>query len=153
MGPIVLKRTLTDAKVRNLKPKDKPYKAADGGGLYVYVTKAGSKSFRYDAKLDGKRFTMTFGQYPALSLLEARDLHMEARTKIAKGSDPRERAPDKNSFSFYALEEMKTLDLSESTYKKRLGRMQKHLFPTLDKKDVTEVTALGSGPIDFRCAA
>jgi hypothetical protein len=31
---------LTDAKIKNLKPTDKPYKVADYGGLYVEVTPA-----------------------------------------------------------------------------------------------------------------
>lgn len=137
-----MKRVLTDAKVRNLRPKDEAYKAADGGGMYLYITKSGTKSFRYDTKLHGKRFTITFGTYPVISLAEARDLHLEARNKIAKGIDPRSTAPEKMSFSYYALKTMKRLELKESTYNKRLGRMQNYLFPALDKKVVTEITAL-----------
>ena len=32
---------LTDAKIRNLKPKDRPYKIADFDGLYIHVTLKG----------------------------------------------------------------------------------------------------------------
>ena len=137
-----MKRLLTDAKVKNLKPKDKAYKVTDGGGLYVFVAKSGTRSFRYDAKLNGKRITVTLGKYPVTTLAEAREEHLQAHLKIAKGIDPRESTTDKKSFSYYALEEMNTLDLREATYKKRLGRMEKYLFPVLDKKDVTEITAL-----------
>ena len=139
---ILMKRSLTDAKVKNLKPQDKGYKVKDGGGMYVYVAKTGTRSFRYDANLGGKRFTMTFGTYPDISLAEARELHEEAHRKVKNGKDPRETAPESRSFSYYAIEQMNTLDLRESTYKKRLGRMQKYLFATLDKKDVTAITAL-----------
>lgn len=137
-----MKRLLTNAKIKNLKPKDKAYKVTDGGGLYVFVAKSGSRSFRYDAKLNGRRITVTLGKYPATTLAEARDGHLQAHLKVAKGIDPRETTTDKKCFSYYALEEMNTLDLREATYKKRLGRMEKYLFPALDKKDVTEITAL-----------
>jgi len=53
-----MKRVLTDAKIKSLKAQDKPYKVKDGGGMYVYVAKTGTRSFRYDANLDGKRFTI-----------------------------------------------------------------------------------------------
>lgn len=136
-----MKRLLTDAKIKNLKAKGKPYKVTDGGCLYVYVTASGTKSFRYDTKLNNKRFTVTFGKYPAISLLEARTLHEEAYTKISKGIDPREPAQEKKLFSFYAKEKMNALDLQETTYEKRIGRMEKYLFEELDKKDVTEISA------------
>lgn len=139
-----MKRLLTDAKVRNLKPKDKAYKTADGGGLYVYTTKAGTRSFRYDFKLNDKWGTFTLGTYPEISLADAREQHEQARSLIAKGIDPRQPHDGRQlkTFSFYALEQMKTLDLRETTYKKRIGRMEKYLFPILDKKAVEEVTAL-----------
>lgn len=34
---------LTQLQVKNAKPKDKPYKLADGGGLYLEVMPTGSK--------------------------------------------------------------------------------------------------------------
>jgi integrase len=139
-----LKRTLTDAKVKNLKPQIKGYKAADGGGLYVYVTAKGAKSFRYDAKVSGARFTMTFGTYPSMSLAEARSQHETAHGLVKKGIDPRTAAveAEQNRFSYYAREQMKSLDLRDATYDKRIGRMEKYLFPVLDKKPATEITAL-----------
>ena len=41
------KNTLTDTKIRALKPKNKPYKVSDGtiGGLHVAVSVAGGKVF------------------------------------------------------------------------------------------------------------
>ena len=34
---------LTDTVVRNAKPKEKPYKLFDGGGLYLLVKPTGSR--------------------------------------------------------------------------------------------------------------
>jgi hypothetical protein len=45
-----VQRKLTDAKIKNLKPRNKGYKSADGGGLYMFTNPKGAKSFRYDFK-------------------------------------------------------------------------------------------------------
>lgn len=50
---------LTDTKARQAKPKAKPYKLADQGGLYLFVSLAGTKSWRYDYRLHGRRETLT----------------------------------------------------------------------------------------------
>ena len=55
---------LTDLKVRNAKPKERPYKLADGGGLYLLVMPNGARywrlKYRVDATGDGgrKRFSL-----------------------------------------------------------------------------------------------
>lgn len=137
-----MKRSLTDTKIKNLKAKDKAFKISDGGGLYIYITKGGTKSFRYDAAINKKRFTVTIGNYPSTSLLDARNKHEQDRVLIKKGVDPRTNESDSNTFSYYATEQMKTLKLLDSTYTKRLGRMKMYLFSSLDKKPVTDITTL-----------
>ena len=49
---------LTDAALRNLKPKEKAYKVADRDGLYVYVLTSGSISFRYNYAISGRQEAM-----------------------------------------------------------------------------------------------
>lgn len=140
-----MKRLLTDNKIKALKPKDKPYKTADGGGLYVYTTKAGAKSFRFDFKLNAKWGTVTFGIYPEITLADAREQHEQARAKLAKGLDPRQANEEENQlkpFSFYAIDATSRAELRPSTVEERLKRMQKYLFPILDKKPVTDITAI-----------
>lgn len=139
-----MKRSLTDAKVKHLKAKESDYRIADGGGLYLFVKKNGSKLWRYDCKVSEKRVTLSFGTYPEIGLSDARVKHEKARELIAKGIDPRaeQQRPSERNFRFYSLEQMKSLDLREPTYKKRLGRMEKYLFPVLDKKAIDEITAI-----------
>jgi len=79
---------LTDTKVRLAKALRKPYKRSDGGGLYLYVTPAGAKSWRYDYRLHRKRETLTFGLYPDVSLAEARERHRAARRSVERGQSP-----------------------------------------------------------------
>lgn len=141
-----MKRALTDAKIKNLKPKQKAYKTADGGGLYVWTTSNGSKSFRYDFKANGKYATLTFGQYPALSLSKARQRHEEARNHVLRGEDPRETEKAQSllskPFSHYAKEMLNSQDIRDKTAEKKLAKMQRHLFGPLDRKAVASITAV-----------
>lgn len=97
---------LTDTALKALKPTGKAYKVTDGAGMYVVVTPAGSKSFRFDYRLDGKRQTLTIGQYEpstpsrsdaelqaseygsVLSLKDARALRDRASRQVAAGENP-----------------------------------------------------------------
>ena len=66
---------LTDAALKNLKPKSKAYKSTDRDGLYAYVSPGGAISFRYDYRFNGRRETLTLGRYGrgGLSLAQARE--------------------------------------------------------------------------------
>lgn len=79
---------LTDKEVRNAEAKDKPYKMADAGGLYLYVATTGSKSWRMKFRLHGKEKLLTFGPYPDVKLSEARDRRDAARRQIREHVDP-----------------------------------------------------------------
>jgi integrase len=79
---------LTDTKVKQSRPKASPYKLADDKGLYLYVSPKGAKSWRYDYRFAGKRFTLTLGRYPDMPLAKARKYHQEARESLASGHNP-----------------------------------------------------------------
>jgi integrase len=71
--------TLTVKAVEAAKPKDKPYKLADGAGLYLFVSVAGGKSWRANYTKAGKQATRTYGRYPDMSLADARKAHSGAK--------------------------------------------------------------------------
>ena len=80
---------LTQLQVRRARPKEKPYKLADGGGLYLEVMPSGGKLWRMKyRKPDGKENKLCFGAFPALSLADARARRDEARQLAAAGADP-----------------------------------------------------------------
>jgi integrase len=85
---------LTDTEIKALKPKTKPYKRADSGGLYVLVapiTKKlpkGSRLWRLAYRHAGKQLTLAFGSYPDVTLAEARARREEAKTSLRQGIDP-----------------------------------------------------------------
>jgi integrase len=95
---------LTEAKLRELQPGDRAYKVSDGGnGLYVVVSPGGSRSFRYDYRLSGRRETLTIGRHQPVArhvqrshlaygmdvtLEEARLLLARARVDVSSGRSP-----------------------------------------------------------------
>src|SRR3546814_7084508 len=62
---------LTDTAIRKAKPKDKPYKVSDSGGLYLLVNPTGSKLWRVKYRLHGVERKLALGAYPAITLAEA----------------------------------------------------------------------------------
>ena len=79
---------LSDTKLRGLKTPGKQVKFFDGGGLYLLVTPAGGKLWRFKYRYDGKEKLLSLGTYPEISLADARQRCEEARRMIAQGIDP-----------------------------------------------------------------
>jgi integrase len=79
---------LTDAKVRTLKPGPTPLKLSDGGGLHLLVQPSGSKLWRMGYRFAGKQKTLAFGQYPAVSLADARAARDDAKRHLRSNVDP-----------------------------------------------------------------
>ncbi len=79
---------LTDLKARTAKAREKDYKLADAGGLYLFVTRTGFKSWRMKYRFGGKEKRLTFGPYPEISLSEARDRRDAARRELREHRDP-----------------------------------------------------------------
>ena len=81
---------LTDTSIRGLKPDVKPRKYFDGGGLFLYIPTSGSKLWRMAYRFEGKSKLLSFGEYPTVSLRDARERREDARRLLAKGVDPSE---------------------------------------------------------------
>lgn len=79
---------LSDTAIKALKPQEKPYKKSDSGGLYIYVLTSGSKSWRIGYRFEGKYKTIILGMYPVISLVEARKMLLDLKTKLKQGIDP-----------------------------------------------------------------
>lgn len=81
---------LSDTAIRTAKPRAKPLKLSDGGGLFLLVAPTGGKLWRYSYRFDGKQKTLALGSYPDTTLKDARDKHAEARKLLAQGINPSE---------------------------------------------------------------
>lgn len=79
---------LTDATVKSAKPKDRPYRMADGGGMFLQVNPDGSKYWRQAYRFGGRQKLLALGVYPSVSLRRAREKRDDARKQLDKGIDP-----------------------------------------------------------------
>lgn len=83
-----MKQRLNATQVKQTKPKDKPQKLTDGGGLYLEIKPNGGRFWRYRYKLLGKENTYAVGVYPEISLADARKEHEWARKLVRRGIHP-----------------------------------------------------------------
>lgn len=145
-------KPLTNTEVKSSKPKDKEYSLSDGEGLSLRVKPNGSKLwiFNYYRPYTKKRANIGFGQYPALSIIEARKLRLNARELLARNIDPKtsreERAQEEknnleNTFSKYAEKwrAIKTAELKEPTIRRAYQTLTKHALPTLKDLPISQV--------------
>jgi integrase len=144
--------SLTDTAIRATKPADKPVRLFDGGGLYAEISPSGGKLWRLKYRFEGKEKRLALGQYPAVSLRDAREGRDEAKKLLAAGVDPGEvrkarkamkQERSANSFEVVArewYEQWKTTK-AESHYSKVLARLEKDVLPWLGGKAIAEITA------------
>ena len=97
----------TDKTIKNLKPKDKPYRLVEARGFCVRVLPSGTKSFGYRFTLGGKKQELSLGVYPEVSLKTAREKYQAAYTKLQNGIDPRyvepiPTLPENNTFKHFS---------------------------------------------------
>ena len=111
---------LSAVQVRNAKPQSKPYKLPDGHGMYLHIARSGKRTWRYRFKIAGTESTYVLGEYPLMTLEQARAARIEARELVKQGINPaQERKAEKqitikrheakkklleNTFEFIALE-------------------------------------------------
>jgi hypothetical protein len=55
---------LTETRIRAAKPAEKPYKLFDERGLFMLVTRAGGRLWRFRYFLGGVEKLLTLGEYP-----------------------------------------------------------------------------------------
>ncbi len=131
---------------------DKPYKMADGGGIYLEVDPSGGKYWRFKYRFP-KEKRISLGVYPDVGLADARKERDKCREQLAKGIDPGvARKAQKaarvgnavNSFEIVAREWLtKFIDpLTESHRKRVYARFENDIFPYLGGRPIAEITPM-----------
>ncbi|WP_454825922.1 tyrosine-type recombinase/integrase [Paraburkholderia xenovorans] len=138
--------------VKSAKPRERAYKLADERGLYLLVSPAGGKLWRFKYRFGGKERLLALGAYPEVSLVEARDAREDARRLLSRSIDPssakreaRHHAKHIAGDSFEAiareyLEKRGALWSAKYTASVLL-RLESDVFPTLGARPISEVTA------------
>jgi len=145
--------SLSDAKVRNAKPRIKPYKIADGEGLFLLITPAGGKYWRLKYFFTGKEKLLALGIYPDVSLSDARDRRAQARKVLAAGNDPGEAKKEAkrlavsksgDAFEVIAREylEKRAHEWTPGHVIAKRGQIERYLLPKLGDRPIAEITAL-----------
>ncbi len=82
---------LTVKKIEALTPRDKPFRVADGDGLSLEVRPTGAKCWRIRYRHSGKEKVLSPGDFPEVTLAEARERLANARRELRDGIDPLEK--------------------------------------------------------------
>lgn len=142
---------LRDLTCKQAKPKDKPYRLSDGGGLYLQVQPDGAKYWRWNYRFGGKQKTAAFGVYPDVPLVEARQRHQAARDALAAGKDPNaERRVRRLTAAISAATTFEAIAREwfarqRSTWVEAHGeriirRLERDIFPWIGSRPVADIT-------------
>ena len=142
---------LTHIQAKQAKPKEKPYKMADGKGLFLLVNPDGSKWWRLKYRILGKEKQKSLGVYPDVSLADARERREAARKLIEAGNDPI--ASERHHKLQNQLKAGQTFEVIAREWHKQsydtwttrhadniLRRLEMDVFPTIGKEPISSLT-------------
>ena len=154
---------LTTVALKQWNPeRGKESKLNDGGGLILVASRKGTKTwrFRYFATVEGvrKERNYTIGEFPAISLKEARESRSALQSDVEAGKDPwylnkmgsNQSPAGEKSFRDIAQmwHDIHLATLTDGAQRRTWGEMAKHVLPVLGHypikqirpKDITLVT-------------
>lgn len=141
---------LTNTQCQNAKPKDKPYKLGDSGGLYLEISPGGGKYWRLKYRYLGTEKRLALGVFPTVTLADARRRRDEAKTLLANDIDPSAAKKDKkrqaiqnaaNTFEAVGREwHTKQLERWDpKTGKKVMRYLENDIFPYIGSRPIADI--------------
>ena len=139
---------IKELQVRSAAPREKPYKLADGEGLFLLVKPNGAKLWRMKYRFASKEKLLSFGAYPEVGLSAARELRLKAKHAIAMGEDPmgemaRPTAKEGKTFERIAKlwHENRMASLNPAHATRVWSRLERDVLPFLGEMHIEEITA------------
>ncbi|WP_420238721.1 tyrosine-type recombinase/integrase [Telmatobacter bradus] len=148
---------LTDTAIRKATPTEKAYKISDGRGLFLLVTPAGGKLWRWKYCFEGKEKLMPLGKYPQVGLAEVRERHAAESRLLASGVDPMAQRKDERDAkkeailrasgqrSFRTIAELWLEHWGTDKSAQHVGitrrRLEKDVLPVLGNRPIDEIEA------------
>jgi integrase len=144
--------SLSALAVRQAKPTHKTQRLYDGGGMYLEISPAGGKWWRWKYRYGGKEKRLSLGTYPDTGLSEARDKRDAARKLLASGVDPSQQRKaaqaageerSSNSFEVVAREwhAKQSLTWVPLHASRIMLRLENDIFPWLGSRPIADITA------------
>jgi len=134
--------SLTDTKIKHLKPKDKKYKISDGKRLYIVIEPNGRKWWMYEYMYNGKRTQKSLGDYPEISLKKSRELRDKYR-KMELDNIPPSMLNKSNKKQYtlenLVLEYLDRKNISEKHKKDTINRLNNHIFKYIGSMDIRDI--------------
>lgn len=140
-----LAKRLTNSQISSAKPKEKTYRLYDGFGLCLRISPTGTKvwEYRYKNPDTKKDDTYIIGDYPFISLAEARQIHSEKRKQVFNGVNPKATTADRAFEVIYKkwFETVYIKKVSEKQARQQNNLLHKYCMKFLAHLDITEITA------------
>lgn len=143
---------LTDTRLRSLKPRAAVYRVADMGGLAIEVRPTGARCWRFRYRFAGKANMISLGEYPAMSLQDARRERDRQRALLAAGQDPsvvrqterlKATLAAEDSFEAVAREWIAQRgEWTERTHDRASWILDTYAFPWIGRRPVNSITAV-----------
>ncbi|MFW5734636.1 MAG: tyrosine-type recombinase/integrase, partial [Oceanidesulfovibrio sp.] len=139
---------LTDAKARNAKPKNKVYRLTDAHGLCLEVKPSGKKHWRFRYRFEGRPNMLAIGEYPLVSLAEAREKRDAARKLLLDGSDPAKEkkaaliAREREGITFKVVAEEwleKKTSWTPRTIERNTGILARFIYPEIGEEPIRAI--------------
>ena len=135
----------------NGEKTDKPYKESAGENLFVMVGLGGTKTFYFDYRTGGKRTKLNIGNFPAVSLVEARTVALAMKQRVQRGEDPRlahfnqsKRPLLDNGPTFEQIarewHERKKGEVKDISAQNRIGKLENHVFKDIGNVSIKSLT-------------
>lgn len=159
-------RYLTNDKaIQAAKAGPADFKINDGGGLFMLVRKTGVKLWRYRYKIAGKENLFALGEYPLMSLAEARAARDAAANLVKRGIHPAHHRKTEKAANIEATEATKRKSentfyraaaawLAEGkkkwapgTYRAKSARLDRFVLPAISETPLEELTVKQLRPL------
>lgn len=143
---------LTVTAIQKAKPKEKQYRLPDERGLVLLVRPNGSKLWQLRFRHEGKEKTASLGQFPDVSLSDARAKRDAQRQLVAAGVDPvavkraqkqAKLASSENTFEIVARRWYQHWSSSKNVRHAGyvLARLEADVFPAIGARPIADIVA------------
>jgi hypothetical protein len=152
---------LSEMKIRNAKPQNRPYKLFDAGGLFLLVNSLAGKSndgkpcasklWKIKYRHLGKEKQYAAGTYPLVGVSEAREIRDNIKKLLAGGIDPNQHrritkqqqvSASENTFEAVARRWMEIKKAEDSHKDRSLRRLELHAFPRIGFRPIGEIKTM-----------